>query len=186
MEYSVVRGGHRDLRRIYPMMAFDFEDWELPDEIALQAALLCGAELLLLKDKNGYEAGYAFMLRDMSAKRAMIFLLGVYPTLRDQGAGTAFLAKIREYYAGWNGIMLEVTEYPKSKKAKKLVAFYEKNGYAIVPCSRYRIMGRDCAFLWQPIEPGAVLSGAVADAARAAYSSLYPGDKFDKHIEAAN
>ena len=51
MDYKVIRGGHRDLRRVYPMLEFDFKAWELPPELAFQRAMVKGgAELLLLKD----------------------------------------------------------------------------------------------------------------------------------------
>ena len=61
--YHIERGGHADMKRIYPMMEFDFHDWERPSHLELQLAMTRGAELLLLKDAHNVECGYAVMLR---------------------------------------------------------------------------------------------------------------------------
>ena len=45
--YEIKRGGHADMKRIYPMMEYDFKDWERPSLVECQMALLKGAELLL-------------------------------------------------------------------------------------------------------------------------------------------
>ena len=57
--YHLERGGHADMKRIYPMMEFDFHDWERPKHLECQRALLRGAELLLLKNAQNAECGYA-------------------------------------------------------------------------------------------------------------------------------
>lgn len=64
--YHIERGGHADMKRIYPMMTFDFHDWERPSHLECQRAMLRGAELLLLKDAQNAECGYAFMLKSAS------------------------------------------------------------------------------------------------------------------------
>lgn len=70
--YEIKRGGHADMKRIYPMMEYDFKDWERPSLVECQVALLKGAELLLLKDENGFECGYALMLRDRAHRYALL------------------------------------------------------------------------------------------------------------------
>ena len=70
--YEIKRGGHADMKRIYPMMKYDFKDWERPSLVECQVALLKGAELLLLKDENGFECGYALMLRDRAHRYALL------------------------------------------------------------------------------------------------------------------
>ena len=62
--YEIKRGGHADMKRIYPMMEHDFHEWERPSLADCHLGLIRGAELLLLKDESGLEAGYAYMLRD--------------------------------------------------------------------------------------------------------------------------
>ena len=66
-DYRIERGGHEDLHRVYPMMCYDFESWERPTEAEFHAAMLKGAELLLLKDGEGRECGYALMLKSRGA-----------------------------------------------------------------------------------------------------------------------
>ena len=45
--YHIERGGHADMKRVYPMMTFDFHKWELPGHLEFQRAMLRGCELLL-------------------------------------------------------------------------------------------------------------------------------------------
>ena len=85
--YEIKRGGHADMKRIYPMMEFDFKDWERPSLADCHLGLIRGAELLLLKDESGLEAGYAYMLRDAARRYALLGWLAVYPTIRGAGTG---------------------------------------------------------------------------------------------------
>ncbi len=104
--YHIERGGHADMRRIYPMMTFDFHDWERPTHLECQRALLRGAELLLLKDAQNVECGYALMLKSNLTGYALLGWLAVYPHVRGGGIGGQFLSLIREHYEGWQGIIL--------------------------------------------------------------------------------
>ena len=108
MNYNIIRGGHEDLNRIYPMMTFDFESWELPKESEFHAAMLKGAELLLLKDGTGLECGYAMMLKSRGDNYVLLGWLGVYPNVRGNGIGGKFLSCLREYYSALGGILLVV------------------------------------------------------------------------------
>ena len=85
--YHIERGGHADMKRIYPMMEFDFHDWERPTHLECQRALLRGAELLLLKDAQNAECGYAFMLKNNLTGYVLLGWLGVYPHVRGGGGG---------------------------------------------------------------------------------------------------
>ena len=170
--YHIERGGHADMKRIYPMMTFDFHDWERPLHLECQRAMTRGAELLLLKDAQNVECGYAFMLRSKLTGYVLLGWLGVYPHLRGHGTGGEFLRLIREYYEGWAGIVLEVTEYPELEKARKLHDFYARNGYTDVNC-RYKLVGRDCALMYLPITGPADISPAVKSITRAMYAPLY-------------
>ena len=70
--YHLERGGHADMKRIYPMMEFDFHDWERPKHLECQRALLRGAELLLLKYAQNAECGYALMLKNNMTGYALL------------------------------------------------------------------------------------------------------------------
>ena len=98
--YHIERGGHADMKRIYPMMTFDFKDWERPTQLECQGALLRGAELLLLKDAQNAECGYALMLKNRVTGYVLLGWLAVYPHLRGAGTGREFLQLIRSDMRG--------------------------------------------------------------------------------------
>ena len=139
--YHIERGGHADMHRVYPMLCFDFHDWERPLEFECQRALLRGAELLLLKDEAGLECGYAYMLRDRARRYALLGWLGVYPTVRGGGVGAQFLELIKEGYARYECVFLEVTQYPELEKARRLAGFYRRHGWQETGVGRYEIGG---------------------------------------------
>lgn len=170
--YHIERGGHADMKRIYPMMTFDFKDWERPTQLECQGALLRGAELLLLKDAQNAECGYALMLKNRVTGYVLLGWLAVYPHMRGAGTGREFLQLIKERYEGLQGILLEVTEYPELEKARKLHAFYERNGYADVNC-RYTLGGRETALMYQPLSGPADISPAIKTILRSTYAPLY-------------
>ena len=170
--YHIDRGGHADMHRIYPMMTYDFHDWERPTELECQRALLRGAELLLLRDAQNAECGYALMLKNRLTGYVLLGWLAVYPHVRGGGIGGQFLSLIRERYAGWQGIMLEVTEYPELEKARKLHAFYQRNGYVDVGC-HYFLGGRDTALMYLPLAGARDIYPAVKSAVRSVYECMY-------------
>ncbi len=176
--YEIKRGGHADMKRIYPMMEFDFKDWERPSIFECQLALLKGAELLLLKDENGVEAGYALMLRDRARRYALLGWLSVYPTVRGGGIGAQFLEMIKERYARYECTFIEVTEYPELEKARKLVAFYKRHGWEETGVP-YAIGGRETLLLHLGQPPQrADLKGVI----EAVYGSMYGPTEFRKNI----
>lgn len=170
--YHIERGGHADMKRIYPMMTFDFHDWERPSHLECQRAMLRGAELLLLKDAQNAECGYAFMLKSRLTGYVLLGWLAVYPHIRGGGIGGQFLSLIREYYNGWQGILLEVTEYPELEKARKLHDFYQRNGYSDVDC-HYTLSGRSCALMYQPLEGAKDIAPVVKSVVRSIYECMY-------------
>ena len=116
--YEIKRGGHADMKRIYPMLEHDFHEWERPSLADCHLGLIRGAELLLLKDESGLEAGYAYMLRDAARRYALLGWLAVYPTIRGAGTGAQFLELIKARYARYECVFIEVTEYPELEKAR--------------------------------------------------------------------
>lgn len=170
--YHIERGGHADMHRIYPMMTFDFHDWERPTELECQRAMLRGAELLLLRDAQNAECGYALVLKSRLTGYVLLGWLSVYPHIRGGGIGGQFLTLIREYYANWSGIVLEVTEYPALEKARKLNAFYRRNGYADVDC-RYVLGGRESRLMYLPLAGAKDIAPAVRSVMRSVYACMY-------------
>ena len=139
--YEIKRGGHADMKRVYPMFEYDFKEWERPSLAACQVGLIKGAELLLLKDESGLECGYAYMLRDKLRRYALLGWLGVYPTVRGAGIGGQFLELIKKRYAGYDCVFLEVTQYPELEKARRLAGFYKRHGWEETGVGCYEIGG---------------------------------------------
>ncbi len=170
--YHIERGGHADMHRVYPMLCFDFHDWERPLEFECQRALLRGAELLLLKDQQNAECGYALMLKNRLSGYVLLGWLSVYPHIRGGGIGSEFLRLIREYYERWEGILLEVTEYPALEKARKLNAFYKRSGYADVNC-RYFLGGRETQLMYLPLAGARDIAPVIKSVVRSVYECMY-------------
>lgn len=171
-DYRIGRGGHEDLHRVYPMMCYDFESWERPTEAEFHAAMLKGAELLLLKDGEGRECGYALMLKSRGAGYVLLGWLGVYPNVRGHGVGGVFLSLLNEWYSALDGILLEVTKYPELEKARKLHAFYQRNGYGDVDCA-YTCYGAPTALMYCPLAGAPDISAQVKAIMKDCYLPLY-------------
>lgn len=98
MQYTILKGGHADLKRIYPMMEFSTEKKLLVSESRLHKALHNGAQILLLKDEGNYEAGFAFVLRKHLCPYYMIAWHGIYPVAEDTLTKT-LISLVMEYYS---------------------------------------------------------------------------------------
>ena len=176
--YEIKRGGHADMKRIYPMLEHDFHEWERPSLADCHLGLIRGAELLLLKDESGLEAGYAYMLRDAARRYALLGWLAVYPTIRGAGTGAQFLELIKARYARYECVFIEVTEYPELEKARRLAGFYKRHGWCETGIP-YAIGGWETLLLHRGEAPQrADLRGVL----EAVYAPMY-GPKFlAKHV----
>ncbi|MFR5887410.1 MAG: GNAT family N-acetyltransferase [Oscillospiraceae bacterium] len=176
--YEIKRGGHADMKRIYPMMEFDFKDWERPSLADCQIGMIRGAELLLLKDEAGLEAGYAYMLRDAARRYALLGWLSVYPTVRGNGVGGEFLELIKAWYERYECVFIEVTEYPELEKARKLANFYRRHGWKDSSVG-YEIGGRETLLLQRGDPPlRADLRGVI----EAVYAPMYSPARLPKYV----
>lgn len=174
VDYIIKKGGHRDLHRIYPMLAFDFRPFERFRELTFQAALLGGdAELLLLKNAAGVECGYAILFTRSLYQYVLLAFIAVYPPFRGQGAGGAFLDLIRARYAEKQGILLEVTEHDDPGETERLKGIYGARGWRLVPCI-YRLGGHDAVVMNLPLRGPADISAAVTLIVNDIYRSILP------------
>ena len=148
MEYYIKKGGHVDLKRIYPMLEFDFQSYELMPRVVLHKALWDkAAELLLLKDEDGLEHGYAVVLTSCPFGYVLCAWLGVYPTDRQSGLAGELMRLLIEYYADKQGIIIEVTERPDSEWLRK---FYEKYAFEDTGIP-YALSGRPYTLMLRPL-----------------------------------
>lgn len=177
--YEIKRGGHADMKRIYPMLEYDFKDWERPSLADCHLALIRGAELLLLRDEKGMELGYALILRDRARRFALLGWLAVYPTLRGSGAGGEFLELIKARYARYECVFLEVTEYPGAEKARRLADFYTRHGWQPTPAPNYTIGRRETLLMHLGTPPA---RGDLQPAIEAVYSPMYTPRQLARHV----
>ena len=178
--YEIKRGGHADMKRVYPMFEYDFKEWERPSLAACQVGLIKGAELLLLKDESGLECGYAYMLRDRARRYALLGWLGVYPTVRGGGIGARFVELIKERYARYECVFLEVTQYPELEKARRLAGFYRRHGWQETGVGRYEIGGEPTLLMHLGAAPE---RQAVKYAIEAVYSPMYAPALLPRYVK---
>lgn len=181
MKHVIKKGGHKDLYRIYPMMEFDFPPAELVGQPYLHCAFLKGAaDLLLLKDENGLETGYAVVYKKSLYGYVLLAYLSIYPIFRENGAGTRFLELIRERYAGAQGIFLEVTQGDPAAATRRY-ALYASMGYADVSCD-YAVGGTDTTLMCLRLKGKADPAPAAPRIIRDLYTQIVPERYFDKNI----
>lgn len=181
MDYEIKKGGHKDLRRIYPMLEFDFPAQALVGQPGLHRALMRGAaELLLLKDENGLERGYAVVFRQSLYGYVQLAYAGVYPTFRGQGAGSRFMALLRERYKGSRGILL-MAPYREAAARERLGEFLARQGFGRLD-SRGRVRGLDADILCLRLMGTADPSVAAPLILRDLCARVVPEPILDKHL----
>lgn len=182
MEFELKRGGHKDLKRIYPMMEFDFHGDGLVEEEYLQRAMLQGAgELLLLKDLDGTELGYAYIQKNRLCGYVLLAYLGVYPTFRGVGAGTRFLELMMEYYVGTQGMLLEMFGDVTQGDPKRRHDLYEKLGWRDVRCD-YKLLGVPTKLMLRRISGPEDIGPVVAAIVNALYRDVLPERKLREFV----
>ena len=158
---NIRKGGHRDLERYYSMMEVDFDSEELIGKLAVHGALVRGEmELLVFYDgESGMEMGYALTGIKNLYGYVLLQYLSVMPWCREQGIGIESMRLINKRYAGRQGIIAELTEYPEDEpqRRRKLQRFLARFGY-VETDSDYRIGGGDALVMIKPIKGSAELS----------------------------
>ena len=86
--------------------------------------------------------------------------------------GGVFLSLLNEWYSALDGILLEVTKYPELEKARKLHAFYQRNGYGDVDCA-YTCYGAPTALMYRPLAGAPDISAQVKAIMKDCYLPLY-------------
>jgi hypothetical protein len=146
VDYVLKKGGHKDLYRIYPMMTFDYPRAARVGQAYLHGAFLNGAaDLLLLKDENGLETGYAVVFKKSRYGYVLIACLSIYPPFRESGAEARFLLLIGARYADRQGIFAWVPG-GSSAAAESRRARLAALGYGDVACT-LEVGGAEAALL---------------------------------------
>ena len=151
MTYSFKKGGHNDLHRIFPMLEFEFRDYERMGELRLHQAILRGsAELLLLRDEADVENGFIITYCESIYGYVLAAYMLVYPTFRGEGASHACLDLLKERYADTQGVFLEVSDDPEMAKAVVLHDYYAREGWQDVDAG-YRAGGEPGILMHLPV-----------------------------------
>lgn len=181
MEYSIKRGGHADLERIRPMMEFDFRNGLLMSSGRLRRGLISlSAHLLLLKDEKGVERGYAYVLTRSLYKYVLLKYMSVYPTFRGQGAGSRFLELIKEFYAGKDGMLIEIYDCPGSELSVRQRDRLKKLGWQETDCS-YRLLDTESALMHMQINARDRVEPKLNVIMNEFYDSMLPYDAARKY-----
>ena len=155
---SLMKVGHRDLERYYPLMETDFDSEEMLSRLAIHKGMLNGSiELLVLRDTDSLmDAGYALMLTKNLYGYVDLKYMAVMPWFRGRGLGIQLMRELNKHYADTQGIIAELTEFPDPDpdRLRKLRKFFNRFGYEEIP-SDYTIRGVKANLLVKPIKGSA-------------------------------
>ena len=155
---SIRKGGHADLEKYYPLMEMDFDSEELIPKLSLHKAIMNGtAELLVVyEQESNLDVAYALVLCKNLYGYALVKYLGVLPWYREHGMGVETMRFLNRRYAGRQGLIAEITEFPDEdpNRVKKLMKFFARFGYVEAE-SNYRIGGVKTHLMVKPIKGSA-------------------------------
>ena len=155
---SIRKGGHADLEKYYPLMEMDFDSEELIPKLSLHKAIMNGtAELLVVyEQESNLDVAYALVLCKNLYGYALVKYLGVLPWYREHGMGVETMRFLNRRYAGRQGLIAEITEFPDEdpNRVKKLMKFFARFGYVEAE-SDYRIGGVKVHLMVKPIKGSA-------------------------------
>ena len=161
---TLIKLGHRDLERYYPLMETDFDSEELLGKLAIHKGMLNGSiELLALRDEESFmDAGYALMLTKNLYGYVDMKYMAVMPWFRGRGLGVQLMRELNKRYADSKGILAELAEFPDPDpdRLKKLRKFFARFGYEEIPCD-CTVRGVRDNLLVKPMKSSADLSPVI-------------------------
>ena len=173
--YSVRPFHLNDFDSIYARILRDFIPGEYPPRAVLRGQLKHGkVQGLLLEDDDGAgrkPVAYAITAKQPGGAYLLVSLLAVFDGQRGKGYGSAFLQALREYYAGCDGLIVEVERPDKAPDEAereiriRRMRFYERAGFFPVPNIEYSIWGIPMHLMGLPLGVSAGKMGADIDTA---------------------
>ena len=161
---QLIKLGHRDLERYYPLMETDFDSEELLSRLAIHKGMLNGSiELLALRDTDSLmDAGYALMLTKNLYGYVDMKYMAVMPWFRGRGLGVQLMRELNRRYADSQGIIAELTEFPDPDpdRLRKLRKFFARFGYEEIPCD-CTIRGVKDNILLKPMQGSADIAPVI-------------------------
>ena len=151
---KLIKAGHREMQRYYPVLETDFDSEELIGRIPMHLGISNGSiDFLLLRDEeSGIDAGYTVVLTKSLYGYVDLKYFAVMPWFRGRGFGIQLMWEINRRYADCQGIIAELTEFddPDPDRLKKLRRFFKRFGYEEIQ-SDYTIRGVKANLLVKPV-----------------------------------
>ena len=155
---KLIKAGHREMQRYYPVLETDFDSEELIGRLPMHLGISNGSiDFLLLRDEeSGIDTGYAVVLTKSLYGYVDLKYFAVMPWFRGRGLGVELMRAIHKRYADSQGIIAELTEFddPDPDRLKKLRKFFARFGYEEIP-SDYTIRGVKANLLVKPMKGSA-------------------------------
>ena len=130
---KLIRVGHREMQRYYPLMETDFDSEELIGRLAMHKGISNGSIdfLVFREEESGMDAGYAVVLTKNLYGYVDLKYFAVMPWFRGRGLGVQLMRELNRRYADTQGIIAELTEFddPDPDRLKKLRKFFARFGY---------------------------------------------------------
>ena len=160
----LIKVGHREMQRYYPLMETDFDSEELIGRLAMHKGISNGSIdfLVFREEESGMDAGYAVVLTKNLYGYVDLKYFAVMPWFRGRGFGIQLMREINRRYADSQGIIAELSEFddPDPDRLKKLRRFFKRFGYEEIK-SDYTIRGVKDNLLVKPIKGSADLTPVI-------------------------
>ena len=161
---KLIRVGHREMQRYYPLMEIDFDSEELIGRLAMHKGISNGSIdfLVLREEESGMDAGYAVVLTKNLYGYVDLKYFAVMPWFRGRGLGVQLMRELNRRYADAQGIIAELTEFddPDPDRLKKLRKFFARFGYEEIR-SDCTVRGVKDNLLVKPIKGSADLTPVI-------------------------
>ncbi|MGE5458970.1 MAG: GNAT family N-acetyltransferase [Methanobacterium sp.] len=134
-----------ELKHFYPFIVRDFASGEYPPQDILHMHMKAGRQAGFVLCDGSIDVAYAFCAASAAHDYVLLSLFAVFPELRGQGIGAAFLLELQKIYALKQAIMVEVERPEEARTAEeqghrlRRIAFYERAGYHLIRGIDYTI-----------------------------------------------
>ena len=161
---KLIRVGHREMQRYYPLMETDFDSEELIGRLAMHKGISNGSIdfLVFREEESGMDAGYAVVLTKNLYGYVDLKYFAVMPWFRGRGLGVQLMRELNRRYADAQGIIAELTEFddPDPDRLKKLRKFFARFGYEEIR-SDCTVRGVKDNLLVKPVKGSADLTPVI-------------------------
>ena len=161
---KLIKVGHREMQRYYPLMETDFDSEELIGRLAMHKGISNGSIdfLVFREEESGMDAGYAVVLNKNLYGYVDLKYFAVMPWFRGRGLGVQLMRELNRRYADAQGIIAELTEFddPDPDRLKKLRKFFARFGYEEIR-SDCTVRGVKDNLLVKPIKGSADLTPVI-------------------------